>query len=372
MFTAQLKATDLSTFVEYLAENWEQQLAKHPSNACANFMAVSMDGRKVLAPDGEFHWQHDGHTFAISIAEEGAPVATMTAVPAYFVRCKVSHDEYARLADFVTHAISHKAPVKDQQIQVFHNKSRGYWDMLGAVYAQPLDHVYIEKTQKNAIVDSINEFIADKERYHAFGRPFKLTMLLTGPPGCGKTSLVKALALHYKRKLYVVNFSKSLTDDNLIGLIHDVEENIVLLFEDIDAYFQDRRPVDINISFSCLINAMDGTYASDKGTLVFLTANNPQLMDRAMIRHGRVDRIVSFGPPSKSQIQSAYQDIVGSQSAFSDFYAKVKGVDGIGMAAIVDHLFRNAKDPMCNVDVLLEQAQVRAGLSMESVDKLYI
>ena len=92
----------------------------------------------------------------------------------------------------------------------------------------------------------------------------------------------------------MLNFTKNLTDDTLIGLFGDINNDSILLLEDIDAYFIDRKAQDVNVSFSVLINCLDGVLSKGEGLIIFITANNPDRLDPALLRPGRIDKIIKF------------------------------------------------------------------------------
>ncbi|CAB4413218.1 unnamed protein product [Rhizophagus irregularis] len=67
-----------------------------------------------------------------------------------------------------------------------------------------------------------------------------------------------------------------------------------MLLEDIDAAFtQKRQPTDQQgyqsmVTFSGLLNALDGV-ASSEERIIFMTTNHVELLDKALIRPGRID-----------------------------------------------------------------------------------
>lgn len=84
------------------------------------------------------------------------------------------------------------------------------------------------------------------------GIPYRRGYLLHGPPGCGKSSFITALAGELERGICVLNLSeRSLTDDRLNHLLAIAPQQSIILLEDIDAAFVSRQesPQCINIYY---------------------------------------------------------------------------------------------------------------------------
>lgn len=331
--------------------------------------------RTVIPPGyGRFEWHEEGveECFVIEHKEEGTPQGSHMGV-IYFVRLTVSHGDLGALKEFVNKAVTFAPPSDDTKVKVYQSKGNGYWESKGAMYCQRLDNIYVAEDMKGNIVKHIDQFIKDKERYIRFGRPWKLGFLLCGVPGSGKTSMAKALALHYKRPLHILNFTKSMTDQHMIDLFHELRDNSVLLIEDVDAFFVHRKVEDINVSFSCFINLLDGAMANSKGTIILLTANNPDHFDPALIRPGRVDRIFQFAYPKRAEVMAAFMDLVNgaTKEQFVELWDQVKGRN-ISMSAYVDYFFRHPDDVMECVEELLEQNKILKEITAaDKVDKVY-
>ena len=77
--------------------------------------------------------------------------------------------------------------------------------------------------------------------YYDRGIPYRRGYLLYGPPGCGKTSFLMALAGELHLTICIVNLSsKGLTDDGLLRLLSGAPKHAIILLEDVDAAFGSR------------------------------------------------------------------------------------------------------------------------------------
>ena len=183
-----------------------------------------------------------------------------------------------------------------------------------------------------------------------------MKILVMGLPGSGKTSLVKSIALKHNRPVYTISFSRTLTEEKLFDLIHDMNDDSILLLEDIDSFFVERKPEETTcISFSALINILDGVLSNGNGTIVFMTANDPKLLDKALVRPGRIDKIVYFDFPKKSEIREAFMHMTDGVD-FDGFYNQVRNRQ-INMSGIIDYLFRNETTYMQNIHQLLDASK---------------
>lgn len=93
---------------------------------------------------------------------------------------------------------------------------------------------------------------------------------------------------------------RGLTDDRLNHLLANLPERSIALLEDVDAAFGRRRVQSeegyggANVTFSGLLNALDGV-ASGEERVVVMTTNWVERLDEALVRPGRVDVRVEIG-----------------------------------------------------------------------------
>jgi energy-coupling factor transporter ATP-binding protein EcfA2 len=348
---------------------------KTGSNATLYSISHESDYTSIVYPHiGTYQYVYKNNTFTIEYCEEGAPISC-NGDPGYFMRMRISleGDDIIPLKEFITDAFMNDKNTQEiNQVKIFTSTSRGYFASGGSIYAQTFEHMFLPESIKKDVRSSVDRFLTSKDRYKKFGRLYKTAFLLTGPPGCGKTSLVKAVALEYKRPIYILNFTKGLTDENFIDLMTELKEDAILLIEDIDAFFIDRTAVDINISFSAFINFLDGTLGRGNGVITFITANNPDHLDPAMIRPGRVDKIIKFEGPKRREIEQAFNALTDdpSGSKFADFYSHIAKT-AISMSGIVDYLFRNPDTYIENIAQLIQQAKLLDEIVSDNTDKLY-
>ena len=220
-----------------------------------------------------------------------------------------------------------------------------YWNNLieldGEDEVQGMDHIFLPEGQQREILQTVDRFIANKSKYMKYGRAYKLSFLLEGKAGMGKSSIAKSIAARLGRKLYILNLAcKDLSEGVLIGLIAEIEKDSVLLIEDVDSFFEGRKSGEspIKVSFPTLLNVLDGGFTTGNGLITFITANHAEKMDRALIRPGRVDKIIHFGEMSRDQFDQACLELVPNEPIDEELF-RICNRNSLSMSALMDILF---------------------------------
>lgn len=180
-------------------------------------------------------------------------------------------------------------------------------------------HHKTNKTIKNTIVsDDVNKmlyqdvknFIDGETFYAKKGIPYKRGYILHGEAGCGKTSVIKAIAGEYKLPMFIVDLSVFRNNNELTKIISEIngyvmnKQKYMLIFEDIDrTQIFDRRYYDKKITEDCLLNIFDGldeTY----GRITVLTTNDIKILKSvpSLTRPGRMDVVVKLSYCTIKQI----------------------------------------------------------------------
>lgn len=155
----------------------------------------------------------------------------------------------------------------------------------------------VSKNTKINFVDDINNFIQNKEKYKKNGIPYKRGYILYGEPGCGKTSLIKSIAIEYNLAVYSIDINDFDSNDEFISVIDKISSTkYLLIFEDIDRcrLFNENKGDDYKgITEDCLLNVLDGVNEG-YGRITIMTTNNLDILKKcpALIRYGRIDKCV--------------------------------------------------------------------------------
>lgn len=235
---------------------------------------------------------------------DGKPWETVTLTTLYSQR-HVFESLFKEAHDIATQSVEGKT--------VIYTAWGTKWDKFGHPRSKrPLESVILDKGVKERIVADVQDFLSSAKWYYERGIPYRRGYLLYGPPGTGKSSFIQALAGHLNYDIAMLNLSeRGLTDDRLNHLLTVIPQRTLVLLEDVDAAFANRRQVEVdgyqgaNVTFSGLLNALDGVGSAEE-RIIFLTTNHVDRLDEALVRPGRVDMTVRLGEATTYQIEQLW------------------------------------------------------------------
>eukprot|EP01104_Vermistella_antarctica_P019373 TRINITY_DN7574_c0_g1_i1.p1 TRINITY_DN7574_c0_g1~~TRINITY_DN7574_c0_g1_i1.p1 ORF type:complete len:425 (+),score=79.09 TRINITY_DN7574_c0_g1_i1:204-1478(+) len=232
---------------------------------------------------------------------------------------------------------------------------------------RPLTSVVLEDGVAEGVVDDIKEFINNPSWYIDRGIPYRRGYLLYGPPGCGKSSFINAIAGELQYNVCVLNLSeRGLTDDRLNHLTSVVPQQSIILLEDVDAAFVSRDETEkpagqsqyqTQVTLSGLLNMLDGVAATEE-RLVFMTTNFVDRLDPALVRPGRVDMKVEIGLATSSQVKRMFLRFYPEMEELAEKFVKRVGDKTVSVADLQGHFMMYKDGPhgaVDGVDALLAQ-----------------
>lgn len=204
------------------------------------------------------------------------------------------------------------------------------------------DTVFMDQKTKDDLIHSIDSFVNKKDWYDKNFVPYHYGILLYGPPGTGKSTLIRAVITEYFTKYKACSVPKYLSrigqlcSDQSSGVPFgfdgdkDSLKPRLVIIEDIDAsLLQKRKPgkpkeqpdpacddVDVDVameameyynnqrylsggtSLSEVLNTIDGV-ANAENVIYIFTTNHIDKLDPALLRPGRIDKIIKVDKPDR-------------------------------------------------------------------------
>jgi chaperone BCS1 len=217
---------------------------------------------------------------------------------------------------------------------------------------RPLESVILPDGQSERIIADMQHFLDSEKWYNDRGIPWRRGYLFDGTPGNGKSSLAAAVASHLGLGICTINMRR-VDDDELLEAMSVLPKKSLLLLEDIDCLYQQRASETAAVTFSGMLNALDGVAASE-GRILIMTTNKKHLLDAALIRPGRCDVHEHFGDANHSQAVRLFQRFFPD-----DKIGHFELPANTSMAAIQGHLLKyheRMEDAVANISELEQES----------------
>ncbi|XP_048722563.1 ATPase family gene 2 protein homolog B isoform X2 [Caretta caretta] len=167
--------------------------------------------------------------------------------------------------------------------------------------------------------------------FKKLGLSVRSGVLLVGPPGVGKTLLVKAVAREVGAYLLFISgpaiygSRPGESEENLRRVFEQgrelsTEGPTILFIDEIDSLCPKRgssNSISENRIVAQLLTLMDGI-GSENEMVIMAATNRPDALDPALRRHGRFDREVIIGTPTLKQRRSILQLITSNMPISTD------------------------------------------------------
>lgn len=149
-------------------------------------------------------------------------------------------------------------------------------------------------------------FIPKLDDYFSkFVNSSSMIMIMNGPMGTGKTSLIADFITKYRRKALTTYDGEAMKNDGFYADFLGNDEHDLLILEDADLLLLSRLASD-NATISKLLNVSDGIVdTSNKKIIITANLENKKQIDSAVTRPGRCYGIVDFRKLEGQEVDDA-------------------------------------------------------------------
>ncbi len=224
------------------------------------------------------------------------------------------------------------------------------------------------KTEVVEVVD----FLKNPKKYTALGGKIPKGVLLVGPPGTGKTLLAKAVAGEAQVPFFTLSGSDFVEMFVGVGasrvrdLFKQAREKApcIIFIDEIDAVGRSRGKNQImggnderESTLNQLLVEMDG-FSTEIGIIIMAATNRPDVLDSALLRPGRFDRMITVDRP----------DLAGREQIFNVHLKPIKLASGVSALKLAEQTpgFAGAEIAnVCNEAALIAARKNKSEVDMQ-------
>jgi AAA+ superfamily predicted ATPase len=330
--------------------------------------------------------------------------------------------EYKRkMRDLEPHEIGY---ITSDKLKLFNNN----WNVTDFKTNKTFDKLFFP--EKELLLKRLRRFTNGRDSYEGVGIPYMFGLLLSGIPGSGKTSTIKAIAVELNMHIVSIPLNKIKTGSELVDIFVNPYinnnkipiEKRIYVFEDIDCMSNvviardttkdrkdkedkkngmhelEKQTIVINnmnndsdeeeksdtdkLTLHTMLNILDGLM-EQSGRVIIMTTNYPEKLDSALVRPGRMDMRINFSYATTETIHDmfnfyyrgfGYVQEKKNGKQFDILLKEVKNTDLLNgkfsTAEIISNILLMLDDPRSCYKILLEKANKDLDLDLnKGLDK---
>jgi ATP-dependent metalloprotease len=234
-------------------------------------------------------------------------------------------------------------------------------------------------------LEEIVDFLKYPHKYRQSGARMPKGVLLVGQPGCGKTLLAKAIAGEAGVPFYYSSGSEF--DEMYVGLgskrirelFYEAKRNspCIVFIDELDAIGNSRNIIGIRENrqtLNELLSQMDG-FSQTENLIVIGATNMPEILDPAIKRSGRFDKIIDIPVPDRKgrveMIEYYLSQIKYDKKIdINDVANKTIGMTGADISNLINiaalHAVKTNKETCEESDIEYAFDRIKLGVELKS------
>lgn len=191
------------------------------------------------------------------------------------------------------------------------------------------------------ILEQIKKFWESEETYKKFGLVHKRGILMYGPPGCGKTSIIKLLSDEILKLGGIVFLIESFQEaSEFVSVFRSIEPTrpILTIQEDVENVFSGNEKAE---EIKSALSFLDGQDQVNNIVHVATTNDPDEMADKFIKRPGRFDLIIGVFAPRAETREAYLRHVSKNQLSEEKIKEIVEKTEGLGLSYLRELMATN-------------------------------